>query len=311
MALALGIDGGGTKTVAVLAAIAADGSESIVGRGMSGPSNPQVVGFEKSFLALESAIEAAFAAHAAAPTTVDAACLALAGAGRDADVRRFQAWSKRIAHQTVLAPDAAPVLAAGTPNGWGVALIAGTGSLAYGQDAEGVRARAGGWGPLFGDEGSGYAIALAALQALVRADDGRGPRTELTDRLLDRLQLDAVPALVESVLRRRMDRARLASLAETVVATALAGDAVADAILEEACRDLAEMVDAVARRLRLNSEAFPLALGGGVLVGEPLVRERLDRELRRRGLLPKPTALVDDPALGALRIAIRRLIPTP
>ena len=80
--------------------------------------------------------------------------------------------------------DAALLLAAGTPDGWGVAVVAGTGSMAFARGTDGRTARAGGWGPLLGDEGSGYALALSGLRAAARAADGRAQATLLTDRLL-------------------------------------------------------------------------------------------------------------------------------
>ncbi len=95
-------------------------------------------------------------------------------------------WAARtqLAATVDVIEDAALLLAAGTPDGWGVAVVAGTGSMAFARAADGRTARAGGWGPLLGDEGSGYAIALAGLRAAARAADGRAPATPLTDRLL-------------------------------------------------------------------------------------------------------------------------------
>src|SRR5207302_776208 len=97
--------------------------------------------------------------------------------------------------------DAALLLAAGTPEGWGVAVVAGTGSMAFARAADGRTARAGGWGPLLGDEGSGYAIALAGLRAAARSADGRAQVTPLTDRLLAAYGLTRPQELIGAVYR--------------------------------------------------------------------------------------------------------------
>src|SRR5207244_11602264 len=99
---------------------------------------------------------------------VAAACLGLAGAARPEDQKVIQDWARAVslAQAVEVTTDAAILLAAGTPEGWGLALVAGTGSIAYGRTADGRTARAGGWGYLMGDEGSAYAMVLAGLQAV-------------------------------------------------------------------------------------------------------------------------------------------------
>jgi N-acetylglucosamine kinase-like BadF-type ATPase len=139
-----------------------------------------------------------------------------------------------------------PVLAAGTPHGWGVAVIAGTGSLAFGRDLAGRTARAGGWGFLFGDEGSAYAIAVDGLRAAAQAADGRGPATQLLPAFERRWNLPDAPALIPAVYAIAGDRAAVAALAAVVAAAAAAGDGVAQRILDEAAGRLADMVAAVA-----------------------------------------------------------------
>ena len=116
-----------------------------------------------------------------------------------------------LAHKIEVTTDAAILLAAGTPEGWGLALVAGTGSIAYGRMADGRRARAGGWGHLLGDEGSAYALVLAGLRAVARAADGRGPATVLTERFLAEMSLSRPQELVPAIYRGGADRAALAS----------------------------------------------------------------------------------------------------
>src|SRR5207253_2086911 len=140
---------------------------------------------------LDDAVSRAFASAGLGRARVAGACLGLAGAGRPEDQAVIADWAARIdlaAHVEVTG-DAPLLLAAGTPDGWGAALIAGTGSMALVRDRAGRTARAGGWGHLLGDEGSGYALVVSALQACARAADGRGPATALVERFLMRLGL--------------------------------------------------------------------------------------------------------------------------
>jgi N-acetylglucosamine kinase-like BadF-type ATPase len=201
--------------------------------------------------------------------------------------------------------DALPVLVAGSPDGWGVALISGTGSLAFGRTRDGGSARAGGWGHLFGDEGSGYSIALAGLRAAAKSADGRGPETDLVGALLERLSLQRPEELIPRVYPMASERAMIASLAEVVVATADRGDAVAEQILGHAAYELAAMVGAVTRRLGLHPGTYPLALAGGVLLGSEKLVDRLRAHLRTAEAQPATFSRVSEPVLGAVILALR------
>ena len=176
----LGVDGGGTSTVAWLA----DAGGRVLGAGRGGPSNAKAVGPEASRKALGQAIALAFADAGIAPGPVAAACLGLAGFDRPDDRRLLTGWAEeaRWADRLVLVNDGDLVLAAGTPEGWGLAVIAGTGSIAVGRTPAGQTARAGGWGPMIGDEGSAYAVALAGATA--RRPSRRRPRAVRPERAI-------------------------------------------------------------------------------------------------------------------------------
>lgn len=306
--LLLGIDGGGTGTVAILARRSTCGPPIILGRGTSGPANPQVVGFDACRRALDLAVSRAFAAASLPIVPVVSACLALAGAARDDDRSQLEAWAgaRNLAETFQQVHDALPVLAAGTPHGWGVALIAGTGSLAYGRNEAGETARAGGWGYLFGDEGSAYRIALDALRAVAMAADGRGPATELQPRLLGALGITSPQDIIAKVYGAGLDRASIAALAPEVTEAAAAGDAVAASIVDRAGQELAAMVVSVAQQLNLSARPLSLALAGSVLTATPTVRLRLEEALRRHNYSQLIVQLVPEPALGALTIAANR-----
>ena len=303
--LVLGIDGGGTKTVAWLGVHSSQGGSTIVGRGRAGPANPQAVGFPAATDNLAQAIGRAFEHAGIEVGPVAAAVLALAGSDRDENRRVFSDWAKqrRLADRFRIVHDALPVLAAGSPEGWGVALIGGTGSLAYGRNRGGQEARAGGWGFLFGDEGSGYSIGVAGLRAAAKSADGRGDPTMLLDVFLEHLNLTRPEQLVRSVYAIAYDRRAIAQLAELVSQVAAADDRVAQRILDDAASELATMVAAVARKLGFSGARFPLALAGGVLLGESGLRNRLESRMTSLGLETQSITQVAEPVTGSVLLA--------
>ena len=219
--LVLGVDGGGTKTLAWLARHDQQESKPI-GRGIAGSSNPQAVGLEQAGANVLQAVQAAFQSAGLQSAPVTSACLALAGVGREPIRQAMLTWCREqpLADRVQVVHDAMAVLAAGTTAGWGVALIAGTGSFAFATSPTGTWKRTGGWGYLFGDEGSGFFLGLAALRAISSAVDGRGPATQLTNRVLDHFQLDEPAELIPLLCRPQPPREQIASLAELVFQTA-------------------------------------------------------------------------------------------
>jgi N-acetylglucosamine kinase-like BadF-type ATPase len=183
------------------------------------------------------------------------------------------------------------------PRGVGVVLIAGTGSIAFGRDSSGATSRAGGWGHIFGDEGSGYDLGRRALRAAARAADGRGPATTLLPRILAAWELDQPMAMIGRA-HGAADKAEIAALAGIVFTAAKDGDAEARAIIRQAALDLAKT--AVAAAAPLKFDAVPLALAGGLLTGEAGYRTRVLRAIRRRRPVGE-VVIVTDPALSAAR----------
>ncbi|QDV15790.1 Glucosamine kinase GspK [Gimesia panareensis] len=307
--LVLGIDGGGSKTTAALAVVSDDREFHVVGRGAAGASNLNAVGLEAAASELKRAVELAFQSAGTKVHQVAVLCMGMSGAGRPAEQNAWAEWAvqNQIADEVVVVTDAETVLAAGTPEGAGVTLIAGTGSLAFGKDAIGTEVRAGGWGYLLGDEGGGYQLAIAAIKAVLKAVDGRGPETTLQSRILHSLSLTAPEELIGYVYQDPGDRGEVARLSRLVFAAAAEDDAVACAILEQGVNELAELVVAVARRLQFEADKYALALTGGILLYQRDYRVSLLERLADEQLAPQTVECVDDPSLGAIRIAVRLL----
>ncbi len=298
--LIIGIDGGGTRTRAQLANI----EGRVLGAGERGASNPMVRGIQAAERELDAAIAQAFAQANLPRARVVALVMGLGGAGRTREQEELTEWARqRIAERVQVVNDGEIALAAGAAENWGVALIAGTGSFAWGRNRAGKTARAGGWGYLMGDEGSGFDLARQALRAATQAADGRGEKTQLLAAILEFWKLPAPDDLTTTVYRSGMNHAEIARLAQVVVRTAEAGDRVARGLVDDAAHALAAAVAAVSRTLKMNDAPFPLALTGGLLLGSPLLRERLIGELEREGYRASPINLVHEPILGAVRLA--------
>ncbi len=303
--LVIGVDAGGTKTVALLEELSVTTPILRRGQGQSGPGNLRSVGLNAATREISAAIHAAFTDANIHVAAVEGLCLSVAGAGRIQEQQQLQAWAEtqNFARRVIVTTDAEPILAAASPAGVGIALISGTGSLAWGRNSAGQVQRVGGWGYLFGDEGSGYAIAIAALRAVALAADGRAPPTTLHDAFLTRLTVATPSELIDRIYGTALSRDQIAACAELVFEAAK-HDPVARQILQAAADDLATMVTTLARRLNFAAGKFPLAIAGGVLIHQPSFRADLTARI---GLPPNSVVPVPCPAVGAVMIA-RRLV---
>ena len=304
----IGIDGGGTGTVALLADAA---TGAILGRGEGGPSNIQGVGVEPALRALDDAIDRAFLDANLPRSTVAAACLGLAGIDRREGFDIIHTWAARVAvsDRIQVANDATLLLAAGTPDGWGLAVIAGTGSIAFVKTPTGKLGRCGGWGYLMGDEGSAYRIAVQGLRAACRAFDGINPPTLLVERFVESMNLKEAPDLIPAIYRGAWDRAAIAGLAPLVLAAAEDGDAAAARIVEEEATELARTAAGAVRANGLPMIDLPVALAGGVLTHNAAYRSIFLAALADCGIRPGSVEIVTDPALGAVVLARRAVSP--
>jgi N-acetylglucosamine kinase-like BadF-type ATPase len=304
--LVIGIDGGATHTVAVLAD-AHSGAE--LGRGQGGSSNIQAVGVESALRELNHAVAGAFQAAHAPRRPVGAAALGLAGVDRAEGLDVIRGWADlvQLAGRLTVANDATLLFAAGTPDGWGLAIVAGTGSIALAVDRDGRDARAGGWGYLLGDEGSAWRVGQRALQTACRAADGIGPPTALLAAFLNELGTSDAREFIPAVYRGKWDKAAIARLAPVAWAAAEGGDATAAAIFAEEARELAKTAAGAVAAGGLPRDGVPVALTGGMVVENAAFRARFLAELSALGVTPGPVGLVDDPVVGAVVLA-RKLL---
>lgn len=295
----LGVDGGGTKTRAVV--VDAHGIER--GSALSGRANAHWVGVEYAAGQITAAAEQA--AHAAGARLPFAAAW-LGVAGLDAPVD-FAALAPRLASlaDVVHLVNDAELLLSALPGQVGVALIAGTGSIAVGRSAAGGAARVGGWGHMLGDEGSGYFIGSAALIAAVHAADGRGAPTSLLDRILAAWGLSAANDLIARVYAGAHvgDITPIAQVAPILFQAAQEGDRVAQRIVRRGAVELARAARVAGDQLGFGAARLPIALGGSLLLRNSSYRDAVLRALSRSRPLGE-VALVEQPALSAAQAAI-------
>lgn len=267
--LLLAVDGSGSMTQAVLALR----QGTVVGRGFGPSSNHHQTGRDSAFSALKTAIDGAFRQRfgvddAQRQGAVVGACLGLAGVTGPEDREMFSSWLKEydITDRFKVVNDAEGVLLGGSPQGWGVVVHSGVGSVCLGRTQAGREARVGGWGSVLGDEGSGFWIAEQALHAATRTADGRAKAHGLSRAVLAHWGLARPQELLEAIHRTENTNEDVAGLAGRVLDLARRGDEDAVRIVKKAGAELAAHVDTIVEKLALSRP--PLILAGDHLRGE-------------------------------------------
>jgi len=299
----LGFDGGGTKTECVLAS--ADGQ--VLGRAAAGPSNPLRAGYTRAWFSLSEAADILLGRHKITSNDIRGICAGIGGAARTSVARRVTTFFERSFPKAdvEVTTDIEIAFEAAFGAGEGIILIAGTGSGALGRDASGKKERAGGRGPWFSDEGSGFDIGRRAVAATLLAEENRGPATELTGRLFDYLEVRNWNSLIDYVSKE--PDAVFPRGFPLVAELADNGDEVSREILSGAATSLAGLVASVAEKLGWQAahvtREIPVARIGGMHGRSRFFDAALDTELTR--LLPnrKYVELAVTPAEAAVRIA--------
>jgi len=298
--LFLGVDGGQSGTFALIG----DRTGRVIGAGHSGPSNHVSAseGTAKFTAAIRDCLKAACteAGLDSAAVRFASSCLGFSGGPADK-----QGILKDIlsSDRTIVTHDALIALSGATAGDPGLIVIAGTGSIAFGRNAENETARAGGWGFIFGDEGSGFDIARQALRAALRFEEGWGPPCSLRPLLLDATGARNINELLHRFYTPEFPRPRVAGFAKLVDQAAENGDQTATEILHEAARQLAALAAAVHDQLFGEGETTHVSYIGGVFRSRTVVdRFRILVESEPGNQVAPP---VYGPAAGALLEAYR------
>ncbi|MEZ7170298.1 N-acetylglucosamine kinase [Sporosarcina sp. OR05] len=297
----LGIDGGGTRTTAVVA----DEFGNVYMHAVAGRSNPNTLTQEAFEEVLSSLLVDIKKQNDDVFRQLSLCYAGIAGvgeSGRDEEVVTL--LRKGLPPQTVVTVqnDAWNALYAGTLGKPGIVQIAGTGAITLGVNEEGKEARVGGWGYLFDDEGSGFYLGKHALKAIFRAYDGRGPETSLSNRFCKHFQIAHVPTIISKVYGNEHPRSVIAPLAHIVVEEAQQGDAVALAITNEACKEMVHAIHTCHRTLFANNHATNIVLSGGVFSEGPFFIEKF-RALSKVSLPSVTFELTKVPPVGGAVLA--------
>ncbi|HEX4946567.1 MAG TPA: BadF/BadG/BcrA/BcrD ATPase family protein [Blastocatellia bacterium] len=312
----LGVDGGGTNTRALIFSAPLEPDldlvHYLVGEGHAAAANFHRVGVESATQAVTTAIILACRQANITPHQITAGCIGLAGVSHPDNHRKmYEAIEDALPMLNfTLETDARIALAGATAGKPGIVIIAGTGSIAYGINKDGDVARAGGWGPTLGDEGSGTYIGRRALEAVMTAYDRRAhDETALTEKVCRFFNVSTPPELPAVIYNPDHNvLPQIAQLSKIVVETAQAGDATAIAILQDAARELARAIKAVIMQLEMQDEAFRIGYVGGVFGAGDLILQPLREEIA----VVAPNAIVapplHKPAVGAAQMAMTNFL---
>ena len=302
--IVVGIDGGGSKTRVIVA----DEHGTQLGE-VVGPASAVRPGqAEHSADVITATVRDALASCEMTHVVPKVLCVGVAGAGRDPE--RQALWQalvgREIADEIVVHPDFSIALDDAFGDGAGILLISGTGSAAFGRGPNGQIARCGGWGPVFGDEGSGAWVGRRALSVVAASADGREPETALMGAVLTAAQVNDPQELI--AWAAQATPAMLATLAPVVSSVADGGDLRANAIVSLAVEELVLHVRALARQLFGDERAAtPVAFTGGMLTRGTTLRKRLEHRLKSAVPGAQVHGAEVDPARGAVRGAVRFL----
>jgi len=298
----LGIDGGGTKTLAVCA----DLQGKVLGTGISSGSNYHTVGLGEAIAAIKRSSTQAMSIAGVKRSDVRSACIGLAGAGRETDrsilLPAFTGLS--IADKVILEHDAFIALAGATVCNPGVIVIAGTGTMAFGINSSGEQNRSSGWGNILGDEGSAYYIGHNALISACKAYDGRGAETALIDGIVRLLELNDFNDVVKKIYGASPKD--IAGIAPLVSQTAYAGDEVAIRIMKDAGIELALSAVSVIKRLGDNERTQVTTSGSVFNAGEILMTPFIESV---KSAVPHAEIICPKfkPVIGALLLALQKI----
>ncbi|MEM2088822.1 MAG: BadF/BadG/BcrA/BcrD ATPase family protein [Thermoproteota archaeon] len=293
MRYVVGVDGGGTKTAAVLLTV--DGK--IVSRSETGPSNHHNVGVERARKAIEEACIEAVRTAGVETKDVEIVVASLAGLDCNLDFKVMEETVRGFPiGRITLVHDSMAALYATNAGRESAIIIAGTGSSTAGINKRGEYARAGGWGYLLADEGSGFYIAKKGVAAALLEYEERGPRTMITRLLMEKFNAKTPDEIIWHVYTKGISIVEFARLAPLVTEAAMKGDEVAIRILRDAGVELANTVSGVIRRLRMEEDEFPIGLIGGVFKAGGLVTKPLEETIR--AIAPK--AYLTSPRLPAV-----------
>jgi len=301
----IGVDGGGTKTIAVIADIYGN----ILGLGISEGSNYHTVGLENAIKAIENSLKKAILQAQLYTNKIKYACFGLAGSGRQTDYNiLFSALKGLMSSENfLLKHDAQIALAGATICQTGIIVIAGTGTMAFGIEQSGREERSSGWGYLIGDEGSAYYIGHQALSSACKAFDGRGKYTLLLGGIMNYLGLNDFTDIIKKIYKEKISTQDIASIAQIVSQYAKIGDEIAIEILKDSAFELALSAISVIKKLDIGNDNPLIAVSGSVFNAGDLILKDFEKFIKSSYPSAKIIRPYFKPVVGALLLSYKSL----
>jgi len=305
MRYVVGIDGGGTKTTA---AVVGEDSK-LVASATFGPSNRRSVGMEAASANIAEAVTEALQKAGVSLSDLAGICMCLAGFDTDLDLSVPQR-TLRILNYTgaaIFENDVVGAWAGATAVNPGIVVIAGTGATALGMNRRGEFWRTDGWDTLLGDQGSGYALGLAAIHIVMRMLDGRIAPSPLVYALSQAYSVNSAEDMRRLVDSTPFGKYEVASFARYVSETAQAGDPIARDLLRQAGEALAENVAAIVRILDMKDDEFPISTVGSVIRDDPWVAKPFEAAVKMLAPRASLRLPLHPPEMGAALLCSARL----
>lgn len=306
MRYVLGVDGGATKTHALIA----DETGQVRGFGQAGMSNHQGLGLEYAMAEVERATRAALVQAGLAPDAVEIGRFCLAGADLPEDYAMLQQAVEGLGlcRAVVISNDTLAALRAGSTRSWAVVVICGTGFNAAGRAPDGREIILPGLGPISGDWGGGSDLGMEMIRLVMRAWDGRGGPTRLTCLVSDALEAPSEEALLSRLYHGEIDQRRINGLVPLLFEAAEEGDPVATALVVRMGEEVGVSASALIRRLDLERTDVEVVLGGSVFKGKGrLLLETIDATVKRQAPRARIIPLRHEPVYGAVLLALESI----
>lgn len=307
----IGMDGGGTKTHAVITDIIG----TIQAEHFAGPSNFQIIGVEKAAETIFALVEMCCDSVGCEIKNIASVVCGLTGAGRVGDQQRMAVGLKKFAlskkaklKKVIIESDARIALEGAFKGDAGIILIAGTGSISFGKDSKGNVHRVGGWGRMLGDEGSGYFLGRLGLTAVTRHIDGRGEKTKLTAMVAQEFGLTDQTAIINAIYKNNFD---IASVAPFVLKAAEKKDPICETIIETAVIELAEHIRVAGLKIvpptsKKVKTKIHVSLIGGLIANDTLISRLLKQYLAYNHPNIEVIPPMASPAYGAVVMGTKK-----
>lgn len=300
----IGVDGGGTKSEAVLV----DRTGTIIAYAKGGSTNYQALGAERLKVELTNLIQKLLRGTNVSTNKILWLFLGLAGAGRKSDQEAIKKLFNETDFKGKISVDSDAIIAlAGAFGGRpGIILISGTGAICFGKNADGNIIRSGGWGYLLEDEGSGYYIGRHAILAALKDFDGRGEKTSLRKILELKYHLNSIDEIIPKIYQNKLDRIAIADLAPLVFEQAKQDDSISQKIIKQAGKELGKLAKAVAIRLGFTDEKVKVALIGSIFNQREMLINEINKELFEISWDVETTVPIYHPPIGAAILALEQ-----